>query len=165
MTYFDRTAGSSCQLICTCWVITVPYITLHKSREGFPSKSLHPSADQTASDRMILEDQLRSDFFFYDKLDCFVDCSVTRAEKRESFSRPHEWASQVTGSPGGAGGKEPACQCRSPKRCWFNPWVGKIPRRRACPTPVFLPRESHGQRSLVGYSPRGHKESDMTEAT
>ena len=33
------------------------------------------------------------------------------------------------------------------------------------PTPVFLPGESHGQRSLVGYSPWGHKESDMTEAT
>ena len=30
-------------------------------------------------------------------------------------------------------------------------------------TPVYLPRESHGQRSLVGYSPWGHKESDMTE--
>ena len=64
VTYFDRTAGSSCQLICTCWVFTVPYITLNKSREGFPSKSLHPSADQTSSDRMILEDQLWSDFFF-----------------------------------------------------------------------------------------------------
>ena len=33
------------------------------------------------------------------------------------------------------------------------------------PTPVLLPRESHGQRSLAGYSPLGHKESDMTEAT
>ena len=33
------------------------------------------------------------------------------------------------------------------------------------PTPVFLPGESHGQKSLVGYSPQGHKESDMTEAT
>ena len=32
-------------------------------------------------------------------------------------------------------------------------------------TPVFLPGESHGQRSLAGYSPQGHKESDMTEAT
>ena len=30
-------------------------------------------------------------------------------------------------------------------------------------TPVFLPGESHGQRSLEGYSPRGHRESDMTE--
>ena len=33
------------------------------------------------------------------------------------------------------------------------------------PTPIFLPGESHGQRSLVGYSPWGHKESDMTEMT
>ena len=33
------------------------------------------------------------------------------------------------------------------------------------PTPVFLPGEFHGQRNLAGYSPRGHKESDMTEAT
>ena len=32
-------------------------------------------------------------------------------------------------------------------------------------SPVFLPGESHGQRSLVGYSPLGHKESIMTEAT
>ena len=46
----------------------------------------------------------------------------------------------------------------------FDPWVGTIPwRRQGQPTPVFLPGESHGQRSLVGYSPRGRKESDMTE--
>ena len=36
-------------------------------------------------------------------------------------------------------------------------------RRRWQPTPVFLPGESHGRRSLVGYSPRGRKESDTTE--
>ena len=46
----------------------------------------------------------------------------------------------------------------------FDPWVRKIPwRRKWQPTPVFLPGESHGWRSLVGYSPRGRKESDMTE--
>ena len=46
----------------------------------------------------------------------------------------------------------------------FDPRVGKIPWRRAWqPTPVFLPGESHGQRSLVGYSPCGYKESDTTE--
>ena len=40
---------------------------------------------------------------------------------------------------------------------WFNHWVGKIPQRREWqPTPVFLPRASHGQRSLAGYSPWGH---------
>ena len=47
---------------------------------------------------------------------------------------------------------------------WFDPWVGKIPWRREClPTPVFLPGEFHGQRSLAGYSLRGGKESDTTE--
>ena len=52
------------------------------------------------------------------------------------------------------------------KRCKFNPWVRKILWRRAWqPTPIFLPGESHGQRSLVGYSPWGHRELDMTEAT
>ena len=52
------------------------------------------------------------------------------------------------------------------KRRGFSPWVGKIPwRRKWQPTLVFLPGESHGQRSLVGYSPWGCKESDMTEAT
>ena len=53
-------------------------------------------------------------------------------------------------------------QCRKPG---FHPWVRKIPWRREChlPTPVFLPGESHGKRSLVGYSSWGHKESDTTE--
>ena len=64
----------------------------------------------------------------------------------------------------GASGKEPNCPCRKHKRLTFSPWVGKIPCRRAWqPTPLFLPGESHGQRSLVGYSPRSHKESDTTD--
>jgi len=55
---------------------------------------------------------------------------------------------------GGASGKEHACQCRRCKRHGFNSQVGKIPWRRAAkPTPVFSPAESHGQRSLMGYSP------------
>ena len=50
------------------------------------------------------------------------------------------------------------------RRPGFNPWFGKIPwRRKWQSTPVLLPGISHGQRSLVGYSPRGRKESDMTE--
>ena len=56
--------------------------------------------------------------------------------------------------PGGASGKEPTCQCRRPKRHWFDPWVKKIPRKRTWqPTPGFFPGESHGQTSLAGYSP------------
>ena len=47
--------------------------------------------------------------------------------------------------------------CRRHKRHWFDPWVRKIPwRRKWQPTPLFLPGEFHGQRSLVGYSPWGH---------
>ena len=68
--------------------------------------------------------------------------------------------------PGGASGKEPDCQCKKHKRRGFNPWVRKIPSRRTWqPTPVFLPGDSHGQRSLEGYSPWGCTESDMTEVT
>ena len=53
-----------------------------------------------------------------------------------------------------------ACQDR---RRGFDPWAGKISwRRKWQPPPVFLPGKSHGQRSLVGYSPWGHKESDTT---
>ena len=70
------------------------------------------------------------------------------------------------GFPGGASGKEPACQCRRCKSRRFNPWVRKMPwRRTQQPTPTFLPGESHGQRSLVGYSSQGHKELDTTEVT
>ena len=50
------------------------------------------------------------------------------------------------------------------KGCRFNPLVRKIPKRRACQaTPVFLSGESHRQRSLEGYNPWGHKESETTE--
>ena len=46
----------------------------------------------------------------------------------------------------------------------FHPGVGKIPWRRAWqPKPVLLPGESHGWRSLVGYSPRSYRESERTE--
>ena len=50
------------------------------------------------------------------------------------------------------------------RKPWFNPWVRKIPcRREWLPTPVFWPGKYHEQRSLVGYSPWGCKESDTTE--
>ena len=72
----------------------------------------------------------------------------------------------LLGFPGGTSGKEPDCQCRRCKRLSFSPCLGKIPQRRLWqPTPVFLPRESHGQRSLTGYSPQSYRETDMTEAT
>ena len=60
------------------------------------------------------------------------------------------YGNKATGSPGGSEGESVCLQCGRPG---FNPWVGKIPvRRKWQPTPVLLPGESHGQRSLVGYS-------------
>ena len=65
------------------------------------------------------------------------------------------------GFPGGSGSKESARNAGDP--CLI-PWVGKIPWRREWqPSPVFLPGEFHGQRSLAGYSPWGCKVSDTTE--
>ena len=74
----------------------------------------------------------------------------------------HIWSHR--GFPHGTGGKEPACQCKRCKRHGFDPWVRKIPWRRAWqPTPVFLAGESHEQRSLVGYSPWGHRETRLEQ--
>ena len=60
------------------------------------------------------------------------------------------------GFPCGSDGKESACNSRA--------WVGKIPWKREWqPTPILLPREFHGQRSLAGYSSWDCKELDTTE--
>ena len=67
------------------------------------------------------------------------------------------FAHTVRGFPGGSDGKEPTYQCRSRSSI---PWVGKIPwRRKWQPTPVRLPRKSHGQRTQTGYCPWDCKES------
>ena len=61
-------------------------------------------------------------------------------------------------------GKECNWQWRRCNRRGFDPWIRKIPWRRAWqPTLVFLPGESHGQSSLEGYSPWGCNESDTTK--
>ena len=73
----------------------------------------------------------------------------------------NEFVFNLRGFPGTSDGKRVCLHCGTPR---FNSWVGKIPwRRKWQPTPVLLPGKSHGLRSLVGYSPWGRKESDMTE--
>ena len=65
------------------------------------------------------------------------------------------------GFPGGSDSKESACNVGD---AVLIPGSGRSPwRREWLPTPVFLPRKSHGQRILMGYSPWGHKESNTTE--
>ena len=58
------------------------------------------------------------------------------------------------------------CQCRGHKRWRLDPWVGKIPwRRKWQPTPVFLPGESRGQRSLAGRAPEGTSQTQLSTRT
>ena len=62
--------------------------------------------------------------------------------------------------------KNPPANPGDTKRWGFDPWVGKIPWRRAWqPTPVFSPGEFHRQRNLAGYNPWGRKEWDTTLST
>ena len=86
-----------------------------------------------------------------------MDCSPPGSSVHGIFqARVLEWGFKVFWV-----GKESACNAGDPG---FDPWVGTIPWRRAWqPAPVFLPGESHGQRSLAGYSPWGRRASDMTE--
>ena len=79
--------------------------------------------------------------------------SWTRLKQLSSSSSPilHRAGKQCF--PGGTNGKESSCQCKRRRRHKFSLWVRKIPRGGNGDTPVFLPGESHGQRSLTGYSP------------
>ena len=77
---------------------------------------------------------------------------------RHELVTKHSTAISSLGFPGGSVVKNPPASAGS-----LDPWAGKIPwRRKWQPTPVFLPGKFHGQRSLVGYSPRGCKKLDMT---
>ena len=82
---------------------------------------------------------------------CVCFCSQECPEQEPAFVG----SSVVSeGFPGGSSGKELACQFRRHKRHRFDPLIGKIPWRRKWQlTPVFLPGESHGQRSLSSDSP------------
>ena len=85
---------------------------------------------------------------------------VTRGRLRLEPRSVHTWASWVALVI-----KNPPANAEDVRQV-FEPWVRKIPWRRAWPPiPVFLPGESHGQRSLAGYSPWSCKVWDTTEAT
>ena len=61
-------------------------------------------------------------------------------------------------------GKESTCQCGRCRRHRFDPWVRKIPwGKKWQPTPAFSPGKSHGQRSMVVYSPGGCNKQDVVE--
>ena len=89
-----------------------------------------------------------------------MDCSSPGSSLHGIFqARVLEWVAIAFSKETLITDKESSCQ---PRRHGFSPWVRQIPwRRKQQPTLVFLPRESHGQRNLAGYSPWGHKESDI----
>ena len=88
---------------------------------------------------------------------CFGQVNTLKFGQSKSLFRASQVVLAVKNLPANAGRR---------KRYEFNPWVGKTLWRRAWqPTPVFSPGESHGQRSLAGYSPWGCKEWDTTKAT
>ena len=68
------------------------------------------------------------------------------------------------GFPGGTVVKNLPANAGDARDTGFHPWIGKIPwRRKLQPSQAFLPGKSYGQRRLVGYSPGGRKELDVTE--
>ena len=81
-------------------------------------------------------------------------CAICCLQPGAGTHLPWGHLASSQGLPRWLRGKESACQCG---RSRFNPCIGKIPwRKKRQPIPVFSPRKSHGQRSLAGYSPRGH---------
>ena len=88
-------------------------------------------------------------------------CKVPEARKCQTYWRGFEEPECDQSFSGGSAIKNLLVYAEDLHR--LDPWVGKIPWRRAWqPTPVFLPGESHRQKSLVGYSPWGRKEGDTT---
>ena len=92
---------------------------------------------------------------------------LRHGEARKTARRPslkvsfEEHRIKRPGTPRSCSGWESTLQCRGHG---FDPWAGKIPWRKWQPTPGFSCLENpHGQRSLVGYSPQGRKESDTTK--
>ena len=152
---------------------TPPHLPHHITASPHPHFAMQRPGWGTEYQNFLLHWSLQAmprsmDLFLSDRLHDYNDFSLCSGSfyifNDKSFFVGS--ASQPGGFPGGTSDKEPACQCRRHKKWGFDPWVGKTPWRRAWqPTLVFLPRESHGQRSLAGYSPRGRKESNTPEAT
>ena len=79
----------------------------------------------------------------------------------QTLNHDSHYSFTYQGFLGSSAGEKSACKCRRP---WFHSWVRKFPwRKDRLPTPVFLPGEYLWTEELVGYSPWGRKESDMTE--
>ena len=96
-------------------------------------------------------------------------CTCNTGVHTHTYTHTQYWASsgcwrvfttypRIWGLPRLCYGKEPACHCRRHKRHRCNPWVGKIPGGgNGNPLQYFCLENLHGQRSVVDYSPWGHR--------
>ena len=164
-----RICLNSCPLSSWCHPIISFSVTLFSfwfqsspASESFPMSQLFASSSQSirgSASASVLPMNIQGWFpFILTGLISLQSMGLSRV-----FSSTTIWERLFFGTqlPWWLRGYSVCLQCRRPG---FEPWVGKIPwRRKWQPTPVFLPGESHGWRSLVGYSPSGHKESDTTE--
>ena len=131
------------------WASSNQVMALRVSRLGYP-KGRGNSACRWPPDE--LQHHLFPGYPAFQCTSCLLDSQIMQLL---------EFSLKYLNQPTQLGQKRTYLQCRRPR---FDPWVGEIPQRRIQqPTPVFLPGESHGQRSLVGCSPWGHKESGTTE--
>ena len=106
---------SSAFFITHVWIsLSAPILTFHIQKEGKESWG-HTSSKGSGQDLNagLSESKIHS---FYAKKPIFY----------------HPGFEEIVGFPGGPNGKEPACQCRKPKRHRLDLWVGKIPYRRKC---------------------------------
>ena len=138
----DSFLVASWHMLFDIWHYNDSYLGLLLGVRGHEQLCWHPGDPRTITIILLLSSLKLSSFLFWNSL----------------VSRPkhglHRWCSV----------KKSACQCRWHRRCEFDPWARIIPWRwKWQPTPGFLPKKSHVQRSLAGYSPWGHKESDTTE--
>ena len=90
-----------------------------------------------------------------------TNTSMPQVQTHRGFRKIATMSCHVLDFPCGSDGKESICKARDPG---LIPGLGRSPgEEKWQSTPVFLPREFHRHRSLVGYSPWGHKELDTTE--
>ena len=95
---------------------------------------------------------------------CAAVHAITKNQTQLSNWTELNWTEPLKWASSGSNSKRICLQCRRCRRLGLDSWVGKSPwRREWLPTPVFLPQESHGQRSLMVYRPWDWKELDMTE--
>ena len=132
----------SLQLFVTLWTVALEVpLSMGFSRQaywnGLPCPPPEDLPDPGIEPASLISHALAGGFF------------MTVREPHLYISKLLQRLERIPEFPGGASGKEPACQCRRCKRCRLDLWVRKIPQRRTRQTsPVFLPVKCHGQRSL-----------------